>query len=132
MYLGSPAISNTADTPNSGLGWLRSFMRQCTKCSIDFITIHWYDRANNAAYFKAHIEAVRDIAAGRPIWISEFKPTDGDDEAKKRFLDEMVPWMDETADIHRYAYFMAAQGEGLLINGKGSGLSSVGVHYLNM
>ncbi|KAI8937966.1 hypothetical protein NX059_005647 [Plenodomus lindquistii] len=128
MFLGSPAVTNSADTPSSGLGWLRSFMEQCTGCDIDFINIHWYDSSPNVAYFKQHIQATRKIAQGRPIWITEFKPT-GSDSAIKAFLEEVMPWLDASSDIHRYAYFMATTGNGFLINAKADGLSDLGMAY---
>lgn len=87
-----------------------------------------YDSATNAAYFKSHIDNARRIAGGRPIWITEFKPS-GSDEQIKAFLSDVIPWMDKSGDIHRYAYFMASQGAGLLVNGDGTGLSDVGAHY---
>ncbi|CAO2657239.1 Nn.00g033650.m01.CDS01 [Neocucurbitaria sp. VM-36] len=114
-YLGSPAVSNAAASDTTGLGWLAKFIEACTSCDTDFITIHWYDRADNVLYFKKHIEDARKVAQGRPIWITEFKP-EGTDEQIKHFLDEVLPWMDESSDIHRYAYFMARPGPGMLIN----------------
>jgi hypothetical protein len=35
--------------------------------------------------------------------------------------------MDASADIHRYAYFMAR--EGYLVNAQGNGMSDIGWHY---
>jgi hypothetical protein len=35
--------------------------------------------------------------------------------------------MEDTGDIHRYAYFMAR--EGLLVNNQGNGLSDIGSYY---
>lgn len=128
MYLGSPAVTNAVDTPSTGLGWLRSFMQKCDGCDIDFITIHWYASTPNVAYFKQHINAARDVAQGRPIWITEFKIM-GSADVVKGFLDEVMPWLDESDDVHRYAYFMATTGDGFLINDKGDGLSDLGSAY---
>ncbi|KZM23430.1 uncharacterized protein EKO05_0003966 [Ascochyta rabiei] len=124
MYLGSPAVTNG---PN-GLAYLSSFINACTGCSIDFINIHWYDEASNAAYFKKHVEDTRKVAAGRPIWITEFKPR-GNDEQIEAFLDEVLPWLDTSSDVHRYAYFMATTGDGFLIDNGGNSLSNVGSRY---
>jgi hypothetical protein len=85
-----------------------------------------YGTANTQA-FKAHIFAARKVAGGRPIWITEFKP-EGTTEQIKRFLEDVMPWMDESGDIHRYAYFMATPSEGFLVDGKG-GLSEIGKTY---
>jgi hypothetical protein len=42
-------------------------------------------------------------------------------------MDDVIPWLDDQPDVHRYAYFMAAPG--LLVNPQGNGLSEVGRHY---
>lgn len=105
MYLGSPAVTNSGSS-TMGLSWLRSFLAACHDCTIDFICVHWYDSATNVAYFKSYLNDVRKVANGRPIWITEFKPSGTDGEIR-RFLDEVIPWLDASKDIHRYAYFMA-------------------------
>lgn len=83
---------------------------------------------NNAGYFKQHVNAARKIAGGRPVWITEFKPA-GTNEEIKGFLDEVLPWLDASKDVHRYAYFMATTGDGMLINDTQNGLSEVGRLY---
>jgi hypothetical protein len=80
------------------------------------------------AYFKSHVNEARKIAGGRPIWITEFKAS-GSDEQVSAFLNEVLPWLDQSSDIHRYAYFMAAKGDGLLVNNGGTGLSKVGQDF---
>ena len=80
------------------------------------------------AYFKSHVNEARKIARGRPIWITEFKAS-GSDEQVAAFLDQVLPWLDQSSDIHRYAYFMAAPGDGLLIENGGTGLSKVGKDF---
>lgn len=87
-----------------------------------------YDNASNVDYFKIHVEETRKIAAGRPIWITEFKPS-GSDEQIKAFLDKVLPWLDASSDVHRYAYFMATKGEGFLIDNGDQSLSNIGSHY---
>jgi hypothetical protein len=128
MYLGSPAVTNAASTPTTGLGWLESFLDQCSGCTIDFVNIHWYGSATDIDGFKNHIDEARKVAGGRPIWITEFRGS-GTDEDVIRFLDTVMPWMDGSSDIHRYAYFMARPGEGMLINGNGDGLSAIGKEF---
>ncbi|KAH3987826.1 hypothetical protein HBH98_238890 [Parastagonospora nodorum] len=124
MYLGSPAVTNGGT--GMGLDWLGQFLKECAGCKIDFICIHWYDKANNVQYFKDHINRARDVAGGRPIWITELGPQ-GTDAEIKSFLDQVIPWMEDSGDIHRYAYFMAR--EGLLVNNQGTGLSDIGSHF---
>jgi len=85
-----------------------------------------YDHAKNVEYFKRHIEETRKIAGGRPIWITEFHARGTDDEVKA-FFDQVLPWMDASNDIHRYAYFMASPGS--LVNPEGTDMSELGVYY---
>ena len=68
------------------------------------------------------------MAQGRPIWVTEFHASGSDDEVR-RFLDDVMPWMDASDDVHRYAYFMARPGDGLLVSGDGNGLSAIGKEY---
>ncbi|KAJ4983387.1 hypothetical protein SVAN01_11122 [Stagonosporopsis vannaccii] len=124
MYLGSPAVTNG---PN-GLSYLTYFMNACAGCTIDFINVHWYDDASNAAYFKQYIEDTRKVAGGRPVWITEFRARGSDDEVKA-FLDEVLPWLDASSDVHRYAYFMANTQHGHLIDIGGQSLSNIGGYY---
>jgi hypothetical protein len=41
-----------------------------------------YDKADNVQYFKDHINRARDVAGGRPIWITELGPQGTDAEIK--------------------------------------------------
>ena len=90
--------------------------------------IHRYGRAHDAQNFKDHINDARKFANGLPIWITEFR-ADGTDDEVKSFLDDVMPWMDNSQDIHRYCYFMARPGPGMLINEAGDGLSDIGNEY---
>ncbi|KAF2691774.1 glycoside hydrolase family 128 protein [Lentithecium fluviatile CBS 122367] len=64
---------------------------------------------------------------GRPVWITEFgfsSGQEGNQEDRKGFLKEVMPWLDAQKDVHRYAYQYA--GPGFLVNNEGTGLSSLG------
>ena len=67
--LGAPAVTNGGSP--MGLTWLKGFMDACSAdCKIDFVPIHWYDSATNAANFKKHVQNAHD-QTGKPIWITE-------------------------------------------------------------
>lgn len=66
-YLGAPAVTNGP----SGLPWLKQFFSLCTGCHIDFIPIHWYDKATNVPYFKSYIEEAKAAAGSLNLWITE-------------------------------------------------------------
>lgn len=127
--LGAPAVTN-AGSPY-GLTYLKNFINNCTGCTIDFINLHWYsNKYAGATYFESYINSARAIANGRPIWITEFgldstySYTDAELQA---FLETVMPWMDQQADIARYAYFMDSAG--ILINSAGTGLSGTGAVF---
>lgn len=85
-----------------------------------------YGQASDVQDFKDHIEETRKLASGRPIWVTEFfaKGTNGE---VKKFFEQILPWMDASDDIHRYAYFMAAPG--LLLQADGKSRSDLGTLY---
>ncbi|KAB2098960.1 hypothetical protein AG0111_0g12750 [Alternaria gaisen] len=128
IYLGSPSVTNAAPSDTQGLGWLKKFLETCDGCTVDFINLHWYGRARDAQKFKDHINDARKFANGLPIWITEFR-ADGTNDEVKAFLDDVMPWIDNSQDIHRYCYFMARPGPGMLINEAGDGLSDIGNEY---
>nr|XP_031857134.1 uncharacterized protein CI109_007487 [Kwoniella shandongensis]KAA5524205.1 hypothetical protein CI109_007487 [Kwoniella shandongensis] len=130
--LGSPAVTNQGSP--GGLTYLQDFIGNCTGCTIDFITLHWYSNHwAGANYLKSHVEAARKIAGGRPIWITEFALDNSDgvytQDDLRVFLQTALPWLDAQPDVHRYAYFMDAPG--MLINSAGTALSDSGVLYNN-
>jgi hypothetical protein len=125
IKLGAPAVTNDNNN-GKGLVWMKKFIDGCTGCKIDFVAVHWYDQWWNTAYFKNHIEQAHRDSGGRPIWITEFAPTDGDEGQKIDFLHQVLPWLDDPAQsyVNRYAYQMAKTGS--LIKLDGSGLSAIG------
>ncbi|KAL5346677.1 hypothetical protein ACLOAV_008384 [Pseudogymnoascus australis] len=100
--VGAPAVTN-GGAP-MGLAFLKSFLIACLDCTIDFVPIHWYGLASNVDNFKSHIKSARDAAGGRPIWITEFGAA-GSIEEQTTFLQEVIPWLDGTDYVERYAYF---------------------------
>ena len=128
VKLGSPAVTNANDgTDRAGLRFLESFIRKCYGCKIDFVNVHWYDGAHQIDYFKRYVQDALGVGNGRPVWITEFGLTSGSDEEKRRFLAEVLPWLDSQRDVHRYAYQMTAKG--VLVNDDGTGLSNLGNVY---
>ncbi|KAH0193041.1 glycoside hydrolase family 128 protein, partial [Aureobasidium melanogenum] len=132
--LGSPSVTNQGGT--SGATWLQNFIGNCTDCQIDFVCMHWYsNKWAGATYFKEQVQAVRDVAGGRPILVTEFGLTVDDqwdtytDADLADFLQDIMGWMDDQADIKGYAYFMDAPG--FLINSAGTSMSDIGVLYNN-
>lgn len=122
--IGSPAITN-GGAP-MGTAWLQSWFDACGgQCKVDFVTFHWYDSASNFAYFQQHVEDVIAVAQKNgvdKVWCTEFGVTSGDAAS---FIDQATAYLDQTPQVERYAYFMAAEGN--LI--QGGGLSAAGKAY---
>ncbi|KAL8771916.1 MAG: hypothetical protein Q9209_002854 [Squamulea sp. 1 TL-2023] len=106
VKLGSPSVCNGPEQ-HLGLSYLEDFLSQCGGCHVDFIAIHWYGLASKdgVQHLKDHIGKAKEVANGRPIWLTEFKP-DGSDEQQAEFLGEILPWLDDKNNgVDRYAYF---------------------------
>ena len=130
LKIGSPSVTN-ADEPNKGINYLKQFMAGCSDCQIDFVVAHYYawDKVDD---FKNYLTKFHKTF-NKPVWVTEFgiNPGQGDVNA---FLKEVLPWMDQTEWIHRYAYHMAApdvEGKSYLVNAAGNALTSAGVTYAN-
>ncbi|KAL8678467.1 MAG: hypothetical protein Q9186_005171 [Xanthomendoza sp. 1 TL-2023] len=107
VKLGSPSVCNGPEE-NMGLSYLKSFLDSCGGCHVDFLAIHWYGLATDDGvnHLKEHIGKAKEIAGGRAIWLTEFKP-DGSDEQQAEFLGKILPWLDDKSlsGVDRYAYF---------------------------
>ncbi|TGO66625.1 hypothetical protein BOTNAR_0057g00090 [Botryotinia narcissicola] len=120
--LGAPAVTNGASP--MGLTWLKSFMSSCSDCTIDFVCIHWYDSASNVAYFKQYVQDAYTAGGNRPLWITEFQASGSTDE-QNAFMKEVLPWLDASTMVDRYAWFMADTAAGGLMAST-SALSTLG------
>ena len=123
--------------------WMRDFMRGVTEqgLRVDFVTVHSYGGLNVRALMK-QLEKVHQLY-GRPLWITELAV--GDWKAKTRaenqyrpeqivkFIEQLVPRLDDCDFVERYAWFPADQddpalGPCALFNADGS-LKTVGKAY---
>ena len=127
VQLGGPAVTNAGDgtLPYIGLGWLESFLKYCTGCTVDFMPVHWYNNAS-VSDFQNYLMTAHTRSGGRPIWVTEFMLQDSE-ASQIAWLKEVLPWMDAQSWIQRYSYFGVF--EDFLINGAGSGLSNIGMAY---
>ncbi|KAH8732804.1 hypothetical protein GQ44DRAFT_601580 [Phaeosphaeriaceae sp. PMI808] len=131
LKIGSPAVTNGGEE-NKGISYLKQFMAGCSDCQIDFVVTHYYAWAN-AQDFKNYLTKFHETF-NKPVWVTEFgvNPGEGDADA---FLKEVLPWLDQTEWIHRYAYHMAApdvEGKSYLVNAAGNGLTAAGQTYATL
>jgi hypothetical protein len=116
--------------PNKGINYLKAFMNGCADCQIDFVVAHYYawDKAED---FKNYLQKFHDTF-NKPVWVTEFGVTSGNAD---KFLQEVLPWLDSTSWIERYAYHMAApdvDGKSYLLNAAGNALTAVGNTYATL
>jgi hypothetical protein len=131
LKIGSPAVTN-ANEANKGINYLKQFMSGCSDCQIDFVVAHYY-AWDNVDDFKNYLTKFHDTFK-KPVWLTEFGINPGQGDANA-FLKKVLPWLDQTEWIHRYAYHMAApdvEGKSYLVNTAGNGLTSAGNTYATL
>eukprot|EP00965_Chrysotila_dentata_P229358 6197147-Pleurochrysis_carterae.AAC.1 len=129
-------------TSGDGIGWFRDFFGNCTAmygeggCRITHMAVHSYicDSVKMHGYLESLHHEFR-----LPIWLTEFAC--GDKAAREplekqmRFMKEMVPILDRSSFIFRYAWMSARQDaddhRGLLLPGKAQ-LSELGRLYTTL
>jgi hypothetical protein len=123
--------------------WMKAFMRGVTEqgLRVDFVTVHSYGGLNVRALMK-QLEKVYQLY-GLPLWITELGV--GDWKAKTRaenqyrpeqivkFIEQLVPRLDDCDFVESYAWFTADQDDPALgpcavFNADGS-LTTVGKAY---
>lgn len=129
LKIGSPSVTNGAE-PNKGINYLKQFMSACgSDCQIDFVVAHYYG-TDNADDFINYLIKFHDTF-NKPVWVTEFGVNPGQGDANA-FLKKVLPFLDSTPWIQRYAYHMVApdvDGKSYLVNADGSGLSATGSTY---
>ncbi|MEO0529789.1 MAG: glycosyl hydrolase [Planctomycetota bacterium] len=115
MEVGVPLVSPGCVHPDGV--WMHGFMEEVERQSlrVDAVAVHSY-MGPSVSYFMRKMEAVHK-AFGRPLWITEFAV--GDWNAKTRdenkhsperihdFMRELLPELESSPFIHRYAWFCA-------------------------
>ena len=119
--IGTPAVTNggpNGGTDGMGVGWMQKFFDKCAgNCKVDFLAFHWYDAADNVAYFKNYVTDVIAMAKKNgvnKVWLTEFAAS-GSDQQVAKFLGEVLPWLDSNDSVERYAYYMCT--DGMLVSG---------------
>ncbi|KAK5661518.1 hypothetical protein OQA88_11422 [Cercophora sp. LCS_1] len=119
--IGSPSITNSGH-PDEGVRWLQRWVDVCDgKCAFDFVNIHIY--GFDTETFLQHLINVNK-QFNKPVWITEFA-FGGSDEEINRQLAHVIDQIENNPTysfVHRYSYFMAA--EGMMV--KGNSMSSYG------
>lgn len=135
--LGSPACVHPDNE------WMKGFMQKADSLNyrVDFICVHWYG-GPNAKAFLSYLEKVYNLYH-KPIWITEFAVADWKAKTAEEnkfskavildFMKEILPALDKTPYVERYAWFSAnensaALGNAALFDANGN-LTELGKYY---
>lgn len=75
-------------------------------------------------YFKQYIKDAYAAGGNKPLWITEFQAS-GSESDQNTFMKTVLPWLDQSGMVDRYAWFMAGDASGQLLSGSSS-LSTLG------
>lgn len=123
--------------------WMKLFMKEAEErdLRVDFVCVHSYGGANAASLVR-RLQEVHELYR-RPIWITEFAVGDWSAEsvaehrhkpdAVLRFMEDLLPQLDQLDFVERYAWFSAkpddkALGTSALLDAEGK-LTRLGECY---
>jgi len=139
QQLVSPAMCGDI---GKGTQWMGSFLNACHNCRIDAIAIHSYWCTLDGV--KNLVDSYRRF--GKKIWITEIACADPrfdvSMQGQARFMQEVVPWLEQEEIIEKYAWFSYFTNEWRyvittpnpdagLVHADGS-LSQLGQIYVNL
>ncbi|KZP11932.1 glycoside hydrolase family 128 protein [Athelia psychrophila] len=127
-YAGKAKLVGPAVTNGGGVQWLQQFLGNCTDCTIDAISMHWYDTAVNLCYFTGYFTDASTTFPNYPIWITEFAGS-GTVAEQQSFLSYVLPWLETQSFVERYAGF--GDFAGTYVNDDGS-LTDLGTTYASV
>jgi len=71
-----------------------------------------------------YMDTASEACGGKPIWLTEFQAPGSTTAEQNTFLETVIPQLDASSKVERYAYFMVSDGSGNLISG--TSLSTLG------
>lgn len=129
ISLGSPACTGT----DGGIQWMKEFYGNCSDCTVDFLTTHWYGSFEGLA---AHIGNIYNVFNGTPIWITELAIAGAPIDDTVYMFNTSVHWLDSLSWVDRYAWFGSFRSSesnigpnATFLNANGN-LTSIGQEYL--
>ena len=122
LRLGSPACGG-----NAARTWCPEFMAaaKAQGLRVDFVAVHWYGNPDETALF-AEIDKAYSMW-GLPVWVTEFGCVDwGYNPSRYQaadvvaFLQKVLPRLDATPYVERYAFYPWLDNESSYTNADGS------------
>ena len=134
VKIGAPGTLQT----DADFEWLDGFLQACKGCTIGFLAQHWFWKAelDLVSSFQQTLQKAKTLAdkyGGIPIWLDNFE-ANGDVNAQKAFLGQVVPWLDQQDWIEAYAYVpsevgKAGSGPNFV---DGDAINDLGSYYANL
>jgi O-glycosyl hydrolase len=113
---GYSLVSPAVTSGSSGKPWLQSFLKSCSGCNVDYISVHWY--GTDPQQFIKYCEDFH-TTFGKDLWVTEFACQNFSGGAQctesqvQNFMSTVTAWMDSTPYIAKYFAF------GVMVNMQG-------------
>ena len=117
--------------PNYGqpIAWFDEFFKLCNgECKVDYLATHYY--YCNVDDAMEYLNSLKKY--NLKIWFTEFNCPGGTPDQQKQFMNELLPKLEESDLIYKYAWFMDRDSgpESLLVyNSTKAVLTSLGEAY---
>lgn len=133
VEIASPVMASNAAASGS---WLELFMAKTPAPNVDYIAVHWYG-GNYTANFKNRMQDIYNKYQ-KPLWITQFAcqtvssatadPNKYSTDDVNKFLDNVIPWIQNQTWIYRYAWHDAKSGSSAFWYPDGT-LTATGAKY---
>lgn len=127
-------VEENGTTYTDPVKYLDDFFTACVGCRVDHIAIHCY--MGNVSALQWYVGLFKKYK--KPIWLTEFANWENNPtlQQQKNFLVGAVDYLENDADVFRYAWFTGrhtgAPYIGLLENGQSGNLTDLGDIYVSM
>lgn len=101
----APAVTSGSGS-GLGLDWIDKFVAACSGCTFDAYAFHPYAATSDEVQGSIDYWTSYKNGAYNPVWITEFgrDAADIDDTSGVDFMNAMLPYLDNNANVQRYAY----------------------------
>lgn len=113
VTIGTPGVLQGVDDSNYLVAFLEGCSEKPNPCHLGFVSLHWIYKADlsNVQGFKNAVINATAIARPYqlPVWVDNIQGGGTSDE-QIAFLKEIVPWLENKPEVHRYGYLPPTVG----------------------
>ena len=122
---GTIASPSQSGNPSYDGSWLLNFINHPSKPKVNYIAVHSYGAHTGQSFIDSITKIYQKF--NKPLWITEFAPQDNADSSSNPFpqsqvneyIDVVIPWLEKTDFVHRYAWHSASRGTSALWDASG-------------